>query len=42
MTNQKYLEMQAVEIFNKTWTELTKAQKDELRFHLTQMIINNY
>ena len=42
MSNQKYLEIQAVEMFNKECNELTKAQKDELRFHLAQMIINNY
>ena len=42
MSNQKYLEIQAVEMFNKEWHELTKAQKEELRFYLTQMIINNY
>ena len=42
MTNAKYLEIQAVEIYGKDWKDLTKAQKDELRFYLTQMIINDY
>jgi len=42
MSNAKYLEIQANEMYGKEWTELTKAQKDELRFHLTQMLINNY
>ena len=42
MSNAKYLELQATEIFGKEWTELTKDQKAELKFYLTQMIINNY
>ena len=42
MTNAKYLEIQAVEIYGKDWKDLTKAQKDGLRFYLTQMIINDY
>ena len=42
MSNAKYLELQANEIYGKEWADLTKEQKDELRFYLAQMIINNY
>ena len=40
--NQAYLEMQAIEIFDKSWDELVPHEKDELKFELSQMIIRNY
>ena len=42
MQDQKYLRNQAVEMYGKNWDDLTPSQKNELRFHLSQMILNNY
>ena len=40
--NNKYLRYQALEMYGKDWDDLTPSQKNELRFHLSQMILNNY
>ena len=42
LQDQKYLRYQALEMYGKDWDDLTPSQKNELRFYLTQMIINNY
>lgn len=42
MQDQNYLRYQAVEMFGKDWDDLTPSQKNELRFYLSQMILNNY
>lgn len=42
MQDTNYLRYQAVEMFGKDWDDLTPSQKNELRFQLSQMILNNY